>query len=201
MAYADFLTALMAFFLLLWLVSGVSPETRAQLADYFHDGETVSGVTMVSIRQTETEQLYNLLANNSALQAAGKSVFMAQEADGVRIDLVDSDRNPLFATDSGAFTASGMALTQSVGETLRGTTAPLTIEGHTDAFAAAGPYRTNWDISSERANTARRALVGAGITPDRIRAVSGLADTRPLNPGQPHLSENRRVSILLHVDG
>ena len=121
--------------------------------------------------------------------------------DGVRINLVDSDAHPLFDTASGRFTEAGTTLATGIGQTLAALPGPLTVEGHTDAFPSADLTRTNWDISSERANNALRLLSAQGVAPERIRAVTGLADTLPLNPGQPHLSANRRVSILLHVDG
>ena len=84
---------------------------------------------------------------------------------------------------------------------LGGVPGAITIEGHTDAFPSLIPNRSNWDISSERANAARRVLSNAGISPERVRAVTGLADTQPLKPGEPHLSVNRRISILLDLDG
>ena len=107
----------------------------------------------------------------------------------------------MFASESGALTEAGEALTLQLGQAISGLAGPITIEGHTDAFPSLDANRTNWDISSERANAARRILVSAGVSTDRVRAVTGLADTRPLNPGEPHLSANRRISILLHSDG
>ena len=203
MAYADFLTALMAFFLMLWLVSGVSPESRTVIADYF-TGDNSSAATsgpLVEIRQTETFRLYETLRTDEALSAAGDNLQLVQEADGIRINLIDTEDRPLFALDSGALTDAGADLTRQLGLAMSGLAEPLTIEGHTDAFATHDSKRTNWDISSERANAARRILVAAGVSPARVRAVTGLADTQPLNPGEPHLSANRRISILLHSDG
>ena len=107
----------------------------------------------------------------------------------------------MFASESGALTEAGEALTLQLGQAISGLAGPITIEGHTDAFPSLDANRTNWDISSERANAARRILASAGVSTDRVRAVTGLADTRPLNPGEPHLSANRRISILLHSDG
>jgi chemotaxis protein MotB len=202
MAYADFLTALMAFFLMLWLVSGVSPDSRTMIADYFtgKDTATVSG-PLVEIRRSETLRLFERLRTDEALSAAGDNLRIVQEVDGIRLNLVDTESRPLFASESGALTEAGAELTRQLGQAISGLASPVTIEGHTDAFPSLAANRTNWDISSERANAARRILVASGVSDDRVRAVTGLADTRPLNPGEPHLSVNRRISILLHSDG
>lgn len=201
LAYADFLTALMAFFLLLWLVSGVSPNARGEIADFFNNGKTASASTLVNIRPSETQRLYSLLSSDAALQSAGDNIVLTRKANGVRIDLIDSEARPLFAMNESGFTPAGAQLMDTVGQRLSALDMPLTIEGHTDAFPSTDSGRSNWDISSERANAARRALTAAGITDSRIRAVTGLAATRPLYAGQPHLPANRRVSILLQVDG
>ncbi len=203
MAYADFLTALMAFFLLLWLVSGVSPASRAAIADYFTGNARPAAAAgpLVDMRPSEAQRLITRLAAAPALQAAGDSVRIASTADGVRIDLVDSAARPLFASNSDALSEAGTDLTRQVGAVLAPLSAALTIEGHTDAFTPRDSARSNWEISSERANTALRLLVSAGVSPDRVTAVTGLAATRPLNPGEPHLSANRRISILLQIDG
>ncbi|KCZ52910.1 hypothetical protein HY3_08725 [Hyphomonas pacifica] len=201
LAYADFLTALMAFFLLLWLVSGVSPDARGDIADFFNNGQTASASTLVDIRPNETQRLYNLLSSDAALQSTEDNIVLSRQTNGVRIDLIDSEARPLFAMNESGFTPAGEQLMQNVGHSLSPLTVPLTIEGHTDAFPSQDSERSNWDISSERANAARRALTAAGITDSRIRAVTGLAATRPLDAGQPHLPANRRISILLQVDG
>ena len=202
MAYADFLTALMALFLMLWLVSGVSPDSRSMIADHFTGKDTAAANgPLVEIRQSETFRLYETLRTDESLAAAGNNLQLIQAPDGIRLNLVDTDARPLFASESGALTEAGEALTLQLGQAISSLAGPITIEGHTDAFPSLDANRTNWDISSERANAARRILVSAGVSTDRVRAVTGLAGTRPLNPGEPHLSANRRISILLHSDG
>ncbi|WP_035618279.1 flagellar motor protein MotB [Hyphomonas johnsonii] len=200
MAYADFLTALMAFFLIMWLVSGVSPEDRAEIADYFHSKTTPAVAITTAAPDSPAGQLFTTLSQQPGLADAGDNVVLTTEADGVRIDLVDSAQRPLFDTGSGALTAAGRDLVALTSQALAPFDAPVSIEGHTDAFTGAGTY-SNWDLSAERASEARRALTQAGLAASRIRAVSGLSDTQPLYPGQPHLSANRRISILVHTDG
>ena len=201
LAYADFLTALMAFFLLLWLVSGVSPEGRAEIANYFHPRNDATQGAAAEAGPSEADRLFSALSRNPALIAAESSIVLTKEADGVRLDLVDTAERPLFDRTSGRLTEAGLDLTRETGTALAGLEGALTIEGHTDAFPSLVDHYSNWELSADRANEARRVLETAGITPERIRAVTGLADTRPLVPGQPHLPVNRRVSILVHIEG
>lgn len=202
MAYADFLTALMAFFLLMWLVSGVSADDRAEIADYFHN-RTPGAATSVAVQSgpSAADRVFSALSENPALVAAGSSVVLAKEADGIRIDLVDTAERPLFDRADGHFTETGLALARDTAAALAVTEGTLTLEGHTDAFPSLTPGYSNWELSSDRANEARRVFEAAGIAPQRIRGVTGLADTRPLIAAQPHLPVNRRVSILVQVEG
>jgi len=200
MAYADFLTALMAFFLIMWLVSGVSADDRAEIAATFHNKAAKSQTITAVLPDSTASQLVTALTTQSGLANAGDNVILTREADGVRIDLVDSASRPLFDSGSGAFTAEGLALAEATGQALSPFSQTISIEGHTDAFGAAGNAYSNWELSADRANEARRALIMAGLDASRIRAVTGLADTRPLDAGQPHLSANRRVSILVHTN-
>jgi len=199
MAYADFLTALMAFFLLMWLVSGVSPEARAAIAAEFKTKPQEVASPALAV-PSEAADLLSLLQLSETLKAAGESVILSVEPDGVRLDLVDTAGRPLFETASGALTPEGAALVTAAAETLAPLSNPLSIEGHTDAFSLTAAGYSNWDLSSDRANEARRLLEAGGVAPARFRAVTGLSDTRPLDPGQPHLARNRRISLKVHLD-
>ena len=201
MAYADFLTALMAFFLLMWLVAGVSPEDRTEIADWFHNRTPDAAGAAAEAGPSEADRLFSALSENPDLLAAGNSIVLTREADGLRIDLVDTAERPLFDRADGRFTPLGLDLARKAAATITATGSTITLEGHTDAFPSLTPGYSNWELSSDRANEARRVFEGAGIAPDRIRGVTGLADTRPLVPGQPHLPVNRRVSILVQFEG
>jgi len=85
-------------------------------------------------------------------------------------------------------------------ETLAPLSNPLSIEGHTDAFSLTAAGYSNWELSSDRANEARRLLEAGGVAPARFMAVTGLSDTKPLDPGQPHLAQNRRISLKVHLN-
>jgi chemotaxis protein MotB len=205
LAYADFLTALAAFFLLMWLVSGMSPGARVEIATYFRaadSGKAPPAAAAVNLSDrfaasADTERLYAALRLSPELVAAGDSLILTETPDGVRIDLVDRGDRALFTRGDGRLTPAGVALATAVGAALAPFTHSLTIEGHTDAFSGAGGAFSNWDLSAARALDARRALTLAGVDPLRIKAVTGLADTAPLAPGEPHLAANRRISLVL----
>ena len=198
LAYADFLTALVAFFMLMWLVSGVSKEDRAVIASEF-TGKPASASALADTAPSEAARLLATLQFSESLKAAGDSVRLSADARGVRIELVDTADRPLFETGSGALTETGAALIRAAGASLATLPHTVSIEGHTDAFSMAGATTSNWELSSARANEARRALEAAGLSTDRIVGVTGYADTRPLSAGQPHLAANRRISLQVHL--
>lgn len=193
LAYADFLTALAAFFLLMWLVSGVSQDDRAVIAAEF------TGKLRTPAAAAPAEPAQAALDLSPALKAAGDSVRVTASAESVTIELVDTAGRPLFQMGSGALTEEGRGLVLAAADTLSPLGTAVSIEGHTDAFSVAGAEFSNWELSTARANEARRVLEEAGIAPARIRAVTGYADTRPLSPGQPHLAANRRISLQVHL--
>ena len=199
MAYADFLTALMAFFLLMWLVSGVSPDDRSAIAAKFRLKDAAVPAAALAPEGSEAADLLGLLQLSETLKAAGESVILTVEPDGVRLDLVDSAGRPLFESASGALSAEGAALVAAAATTLAPLANALSIEGHTDAFSLTRTGYSNWELSSDRANEARRLLEAGGVDPARFQAVTGLADTHPLDPGQPHLAVNRRISLKVHL--
>lgn len=198
-AYADFLTALMAFFLVMWLVNGVSGDDRDELAEYF-GGSSVAATTIAAVATPAELQTAELSAALSGAIADGH-VRITSQGDTVRLELMDRTGLPLFHTGDGAFNSEGEALLQSVSSVIAGLDVPLALEGHTDAFPSAVAGYSNWELSSDRANAARRILEKNGVSASRITRVAGLADTTPLNPGEPHLPANRRVSILLQLAG
>lgn len=193
LAYADFLTALAAFFLLMWLVSGVSQDDRAVIAAEF------TGKLRPVAAALPAEPALAALDLSPALLAAGDSVRVTASTGSVTIELVDTAGRPLFQTGSGALTEEGRRLVLATADSLSPLGAAVSIEGHTDAFSVAGAEFSNWELSTARANEARRTLETAGIAAARIRAVTGYADTRPLSPGQPHLAANRRISLQVHL--
>lgn len=194
LAYADFLTALCAFFLVMWIVNGVSAEDRAALAEQF--GKDAVAV----VADTRAEDLATALRSDPALSKYEGSVRISHAPLEVRIDLTDMASAPLFEMGQGRLNVRGEELVSLAGLALSGLALPVTLEGHTDAHPSETPGYSNWELSADRANAARRLLIEGGVSPDRIRAVSGLAATRPLIEENPHLPANRRISIVLSFD-
>ena len=199
LAYADFLTALMAFFLLMWLSTGTSMAERSAIAAYF--GAEAS-VETANPNQITVFALDRLLAETLALNGntdLGAHININPTLDGLRISLTDQPGRSLFNSGESQFNENGKALTLALGQVLAQMNQPLRIEGHTDAFKTAAGTANNWVISSARANAALDLLIDAGVTSDRFKSVAGLADTAPLIPTRPHAPVNRRVSILLEL--
>ncbi len=121
-----------------------------------------------------------------------------QTPEGLRIQIVDQDRVSMFPGGSGQMYPQTRQLVQQVAKALAKLPNKLSISGHTDGTPfAAGSGRDNWDLSSERANATRRALITGGIDEKRIQDVVGKADRDPLAPDQPGSPRNRRVSMVL----
>ena len=125
-------------------------------------------------------------------------MLVEQTPEGLRIQLVDADRQPMFALGGAAPNDRARALLARVAQATMRLPNPIAISGHTDSTPfRGGGERSNWDLSAERANTTRRLLIEGGLAEGRIRSVTGNADRDPLLPDQPTAAANRRVSITL----
>jgi chemotaxis protein MotB len=256
-AYADFVTAMMAFFLILWLLSSTTEEQRKGISDFFNVIASSSGgsngllegrVIDEADRQTATnpsgfqpvvlmpqpgtggagrpttagadsatpdEAEARELANRAAEEAAfdrieqqlkkalrevpdlADNLLIERTPDGLRIQLVDQEKSPMFASGSSVL-ASGMErLLRLVAEMVARVPNPIAVGGHTDAHPFQRGIYSNWELSADRANAARRVLIEARIPDMRIVRVLGLADRQPLIPEDPLAASNRRISILL----
>jgi chemotaxis protein MotB len=117
--------------------------------------------------------------------------------EGLRIQILDEERRPMFALGSAAPGERVRLLLRKVGPVLARLPQPLTIAGHTDAAPYPGPERTNWELSAERANATRRMLTEDGVPDSRIRSVTGNADRDLLLPADPLAAANRRIAIVV----
>ncbi len=269
-AYADFVTAMMAFFLLLWLLNATTEEQKMGLADYFSpasvsdpnsgSGGVLGGVTISvdgaqvssggpseggatlpippsatkpieneseeptdeepepdTAEEVDQESVEELLARREqeqfeaaeealleaiesvpALEALQDSLLIEQTPEGLRIQLIDQSGLSMFASGSAR---PNEQLVQLIGLVIQVVTQlpnKLSISGHTDSV----PYRTdngytNWELSSDRANAARRLLVDGGLGQERVANVQGRAATEPLLPEDTTSPSNRRISIVL----
>ena len=234
-AYADFVTAMMAFFLLMWLLNATTEDQRQGLADYFNPsipiaavsgggpdglfGEEVNeGPALAMINQPDvtndaevgqpTDQVDQTsdLEVEKALEEAligeagelNEHIKVRVTPEGLVVELTDRDSSPLFASGSAEPSPVLLKLTKAVAMALEEVSNSIKIAGHTDAkpFATVGGY-SNWELSSERANMARRLIKNAGLPEYRIKEVSGKAATVPLIEEDPMDARNRRISITL----
>ncbi|WP_169711716.1 OmpA/MotB family protein [Henriciella litoralis] len=199
LAYADFLTALCALFLVLWLVHGATSEQKESVAEGF-GGKAVNTVQAMSLTPSPRDQLSSKIQSTPLFSDETESVTLQTTKEGVRINLLDPERAPLFEKGDATLNTHGESLIALTAAALAVIDYPVSIEGHTDSDPINRANYSNWDLSSERANAARRALVANGLDATRIRSVAGLADTQPLDPDATNLPQNRRLSIVIHIE-
>lgn len=244
-AYADFVTAMMAFFMLLWLISNANKLSLAGLAEYFsvspaavktttgadgvmtgeatgEAGTSSSGAPSPGLRvdpapnaeqrqsgdssgrgeaqrpdatmRIIAEELRVTLSESPDVAPMRQQISVSPERDGIRIQLMDSARRPMFRTGTDdIYPYARAALATITRQLLRGSQR-LVIEGHTDGT---GGYEGNWRLSGARAQKARQVMMEEGMGADRIAEVVALAGNAPLFPGEPDRPENRRITLVL----
>jgi chemotaxis protein MotB len=144
------------------------------------------------------EEIRRVVAGDPALADLGRQLLIEQAPEGLRIQLLDTDRQPMFALGGAAPNDRARLLIARVAQVAARLPNPVSITGHTDATPfRGGTDRSNWDLSAERANATRRLLAEAGLPEARIRSVAGYAERQPLLPDQPGAAANRRVAITL----
>ena len=266
-AYADFVTAMMAFFLVMWLVTAVSKDQRAAIFDYFKNpsmeqgksvkpapgmngpggastspinlrggldapritqlerpgiGAPVTPVTPPAKQDLRTEadkialdrdatqvaerkQLESLMddlkkaiENSQTLAAFKDQLLLDITPEGLRIQIVDQQNRPMFDSGSAHLKPYTQTILTELASYLNTVPNHLSLTGHTDAAPyAGGSGRTNWDLSSERANAARRALEAAGLSTEKTARVVGLSSSVLFDRADPRNPINRRISIIV----
>ena len=235
-AFADFVTAMMALFMVLWLV-GQSPKTKSSVGAYFRDPLGVSaggnlemnsgpqaggagffdgGNTAVAVDNNfstgmgkeprgPTKELPDLSNAKSRLAQAlltlrmdtwSRHVELTAVEEGLRIEVQDSKDHSLFPKGGVKINPEARQVLETIAKELGMLSNRIVIEGHTDATPARRG-RTNWELSSQRANAARRFLVNAGLREEQVLEIRGYADRRPRLWHRPHDARNRRISILV----
>ncbi len=203
-AYADFVTSLMIFFLSMWLLSMVSNSGKSIFSEYFRtasplEGSGVSFIKMQFLFDREMKQRKEAIKKKIEEKTASLSDNLAVEVldNGVRIQMMDSKEKSLFQSGSARPTATAIKLFKAVADSLRELPNKITIEGHTDSV----PYRkgeiTNWELSTMRASAARIELEKNNIPAFKIDKIVGYSDTRPLIKDNPADRRNRRISIFV----
>ena len=209
-AYADFVTAMMALFIVLWLLNTNKPIKEA-VAGYFRDpsgtaqkmGTNQEG-TGENVRVTKEnladlkELLQKKIQSMINLDKLGKNIEMTITPEGLRIELLESDKGTFFNSGSPKLNESGRELLALLAVQLGQVPNHLSIEGHTDAKPYAGESNyTNWELSTDRANAARRVMQQSGLRADQVAQVRGFADQRLRFTKEPLEASNRRVSIIV----
>jgi chemotaxis protein MotB len=262
-AYADFVTAMMAFFLLLWLLNAVTQEQLEGISDYFSpistDSTTSGGAGLMAgekvtnhgvfdtdaaspgavvelpvsrdqgtdsesmtldadeevgpssddsarklahiedqqFRKAE-EQLRLAIEGAPQLKQLAKSLLVDNTPEGLRVQIIDQERLPMFPRGSAEMYLHTRKILELVAKVVQQMPQDIAISGHTDAtkFAADNGY-SNWELSADRANAARRALIKSGVPPERIARVVGKAATDPLLADEPEAPGNRRLTVVL----
>jgi chemotaxis protein MotB len=147
--------------------------------------------------QDAAQQIRDAVHNDPALADLARQLAIDITPDGLRIQLLDEDRQPMFANGSATLNDRALLVLQKIAPVLARLPEQIAITGHTDASPYKGGDRSNWDLSAERANATRRLLSDAGLPESRFREVAGRADRDPLLPADPMASANRRIAILV----
>jgi len=222
-AYADFVTAMMALFLCLWLTAqdtkikdaveraftnpfssvtkestGIIPsKDKTASAKQAGKFQSVSAAEMETMRHV-SDDLMKLLQQQDQTES---SVKIELTPDGLRINIFDRSHKPVFEPNTDIFTPYGSWVFSTLAwEISRYKTFKIELEGHTKTNAEPGRESENkWDLSTERANAARRKVVQSGVLDGQICKVSGYADTEPMPDFPPDSEMNRRVTVMLKM--
>lgn len=245
-AFADFATAMMAFFLVMWLMTSATPEQKKAISGYFQDPigftesaspyaidlggtptpapertlnpdisetpESQPDQTDVSTDQIETladkmeqerlelllQELQNKVEENPELQRFKDQILFEITQDGLRIQIMDAENRPMFALGSANLQPYFEDILLVMADTIRAVPNKISISGHTDAkpFAGRGDFG-NWELSSNRANAARRTLLAGGYPDEQVARVVGYASSALFDREDPFNPVNRRIDIVV----
>jgi len=237
-AFADFKTAAMAFFLMLWVLGGVNDEEMKAMAEYFRNPTVIEASPMKLIESDEAGQSSDSMIDMGGFKDAPKGkegdedgsgsgqeqaqmeamkISLEQKLDqdpelskfkeqlkiditpnGLQVQILDDRKRPMFGSGVDLPRDYAMKLLKEVGQVMAQTTNKISIAGHTDSsgYHDQSEY-TNWELSADRANAARRLLLQGGVDSKRIAQVVGLSDTVPFDSENPYNPRNRRISIIV----
>lgn len=209
-AYADFVTAMMALFIVLWLMNA-APEVQKAVGGYFQDpkglgrrtGTALAGsgegvtVTRNDIKDLKT-RLEQAVQKSPEFQKLKENVQMTVTGEGLRIELLETENGMFFDSGRPLPTTLGKDLLVKLANELGKLKNPILIEGHTDSKPYGQSDYGNWELSADRANAARRIMQGnGGLASNQVTQVRGFADQRLRVKDQPENPSNRRVSIIV----
>jgi chemotaxis protein MotB len=209
-AYADFVTAMMSLFIVLWLM-GASAKVKQAIAGYFRDpsghsaqnGSGQSGATEnIGIGKDDMgklkEKLEAAIRQTPNVAKLKDQVQMTVTGEGLRIELLESAVSTFFESGSAQPTPQGEEMLELLADQLGKLPNKLSVEGHTDSkpYLSSNGY-SNWELSTDRANAARKLIQQSGVRTDQVADVRGFADQRLRKPEDPFSPSNRRVSIVV----
>ena len=217
-AYADFVTAMMALFIVLWLLS-TSQQTKEALAGYFRDplGQGKEMGTLIRGTEKTTPSAFKSIALQKKpkdlkevkeeLKAAMKMIPNFDKAkahveftlteEGLRIELMENSKGMFFESGKPAPSDMGKEVLVVLAKELGKLPNKLLLEGHTDSQPYGSQAYSNWELSADRANEARKLISSSGVAPDQIAEIRGYADQKLKHPENPTDPSNRRVSVIV----
>lgn len=209
-AYADFVTAMMALFIVLWLLNS-SKQVQEAVGGYFKDptgtarkvGTNMQGAGENFILTRDNmprlkQQLQTAIRQMSDFEKLKSHIEMTVTSEGLRIELSESAAGTFFDSGSAKLNADGRELLITLAQELGSLPNKISIEGHTDSnpYTRSANYG-NWELSADRANAARRLMQENGVRADQVTQVRGFADQRLRKPEAPLDPSNRRISLIV----
>jgi chemotaxis protein MotB len=209
-AYADFVTAMMSLFIVLWLLSS-SKKVQEAVGGYFKDptgtsakiGSTMEGAgENFTLTKDNMPQLKNQLEQRirqmTDFEKLKSHIEMTVTSEGLRIELMESVSGTLFDSGSPKLNGDGRELLITLAQEMGKLPNKISIEGHTDSkpYATSGTY-SNWELSTDRANSARRLMQASGLASNQVVQVRGFADQRLRKSDSPLDASNRRISLIV----
>jgi len=209
-AYADFVTAMMALFIVLWMMNA-SKQVQEAVGGYFKDPRGFAKVVgtnrngtgdFVALKKEDMQKLKEELLRSihhiDPLDKLKNQIEITVTQEGLRIELMESAKGTFFELGSSKPTPALIELLQVLSEQIGKLPNNISIEGHTDSKPYSGGRNyDNWDLSSDRANEARRMMQAEGIRPGQVSQVRGFADQRLRLPQKPEDPSNRRISLIV----
>jgi chemotaxis protein MotB len=246
-AYADFVTAMMAFFLLMWLLGSTTKEQKQAISDFFNNPSPIAGpggasTSMIKIgggkdvthsegdtkrgsnpdekpkkteetkpevgqiTQNDKQRLLELkkeleqqIDASEALRPFKDQLLLEITKEGLRIQIIDKENRPMFNSGSSVLQPYAVTILREIGKVINHVPNKISLSGHTDAtpYSKFSGIYTNWELSADRANASRRALVEGGMGEDKVARVVGLSSAVLFDKANPTNPINRRISIIV----
>ena len=214
-AYADFVTAMMSLFIVLWLMNS-SKQIQEAVGGYFKDPTGTSKMVGSNlhgsgdnffVRKEDMKKIKDELQNKvrqiANFEKFSKQIEMTITSEGLRIELLEEAKGTFFDLGDATPSPNGKDLLTALAQEIGKLPNRVSIEGHTDSKPYQGnAYYSNWELSVDRANAARRIMCEAGLRPDQVEQVRGFADQHLRNIADPEDPANRRISLIVqYLDG